>query len=224
MADWTNIANTALQPGAPVRSIDGVALRDNPIAIAEGAAGAPRIAGQTGPAVQTNGIFDGAVTNAKIANRTIRGIKLMRIQEAPVVSVNAGNNSAVLGITQVSGTTSTVSTSFVTARTITIDRYTGSLRFGFRHCGGNAFDGQSTLTSSSEARILKNGSVLATWSTGFGSCSDRSIDVSITTGDVITIQHRRRVGDLVSVTIGSFFTRADNPYEEVTAVELRGNL
>ena len=43
MADWTNIANTALQPGAPVRSIDGVALRDNPIAIAEGAAGAPRI-------------------------------------------------------------------------------------------------------------------------------------------------------------------------------------
>ena len=75
MADWTNIANTALQPGAPVRSIDGVALRDNPIAIAEGAAGAPRIAGQTGPAVQTNGIFDGAVTNAKIANSAVSRLK-----------------------------------------------------------------------------------------------------------------------------------------------------
>ena len=76
MADWTNIANTALQPGAPVRSIDGVALRDNPIAIAEGAAGAPRIAGQTGPAVQTNGIFNSAVTNAKIANGAVNSAKL----------------------------------------------------------------------------------------------------------------------------------------------------
>ena len=207
MADWTNIANTALQPGAPVRSIDGVALRDNPIAIAEGAAGAPRI------------------VNAAITNRTIRGIKLMRIQDAPVVSVNAGDNSAVLGITQVSGTTSTVSTSFVTARTITIDRYTGSLRFGFTHCGGFFVDSEGFSDSSrSEARILKNGSVLATWSTGFGSCSNRSIDVSITTGDVVAIQHRRRDGNNISVTIGSFFTRADNPYEEVTAVELRGNL
>ena len=207
MADWTNIANTALQPGAPVRSIDGVALRDNPIAIAEGAAGAPRI------------------VNAAITNRTIRGIKLMRIQEAPVVSVNAGDNSAALGVTIVTGTTSTVSTNFVTARTVTIDKYTGSLRFGFTHCGGSGTGGDgTTLSSRSEARILKNGSVLATWTSGFSSCSNRSIDVSITTGDVITIQHRLRDGNFVSVTIGGFFTRADNPYEEVTAVELRGNL
>ena len=62
MADWTNIANTALQPGAPVRSIDGVALRDNPIAIAEGAAGAPRI--------ETNAIQNSAVTSAKLATGT----------------------------------------------------------------------------------------------------------------------------------------------------------
>jgi len=43
MATWTNVANTSLEPGSPARSVDAFALRDNPIAIAEGAAGAPRI-------------------------------------------------------------------------------------------------------------------------------------------------------------------------------------
>lgn len=43
MATWTNIDDTFLEPGKPVRSVDGLALRDNPIAIAEGVAGAPRV-------------------------------------------------------------------------------------------------------------------------------------------------------------------------------------
>lgn len=40
---WTAIPDSVLEPGKPARSIDAMALRDNPIAIAEGAAGAPRI-------------------------------------------------------------------------------------------------------------------------------------------------------------------------------------
>lgn len=43
MADWTNIDDTFVEPGKPVRSADGLALRDNPVAIAEGASGAPKI-------------------------------------------------------------------------------------------------------------------------------------------------------------------------------------
>lgn len=43
MATWTAIGDTFLEPGKPVRSVDGLALRDNPIAIAEGAAGAPKV-------------------------------------------------------------------------------------------------------------------------------------------------------------------------------------
>lgn len=43
MTTWTNITNAALEPGKPIRSVDGIALRDNPIAMAEGAAGAPKI-------------------------------------------------------------------------------------------------------------------------------------------------------------------------------------
>jgi hypothetical protein len=44
MATWTTIPDSSLEPGKPIRAIDGLALRDNPVAIAGGAAGAPRIA------------------------------------------------------------------------------------------------------------------------------------------------------------------------------------
>ena len=43
MADWTDITDARLEPGKPARSIEALALRDNPIAIAEGATGAPRV-------------------------------------------------------------------------------------------------------------------------------------------------------------------------------------
>ena len=41
---WTNIPDDVLEPGKPIRSVDAIALRDNPIAIAQGLPGAPRIA------------------------------------------------------------------------------------------------------------------------------------------------------------------------------------
>lgn len=44
MTDYTSIANSQIDPKAPVTSELMTALRDNPIAIAEGAAGAPKIA------------------------------------------------------------------------------------------------------------------------------------------------------------------------------------
>lgn len=43
MADWTSIPDTTFEPGAPAKGRDMRFLRDNPIAIAEGASGAPRI-------------------------------------------------------------------------------------------------------------------------------------------------------------------------------------
>src|SRR5690625_741976 len=68
MAQWTNIPTDRIEPGKPIRAIDGLALRDNPIAIAEGASGAPR--------VQTNGIANSAVTTSKIANSSVTAQKL----------------------------------------------------------------------------------------------------------------------------------------------------
>ena len=43
MPDWTSIPNSALAVGAPPRAADAVALRDNPIAMARGAPGAPTV-------------------------------------------------------------------------------------------------------------------------------------------------------------------------------------
>jgi hypothetical protein len=41
---WTDIDDSFLEPGKPIRSADLIALRDNPIAITEGSPGAPAIA------------------------------------------------------------------------------------------------------------------------------------------------------------------------------------
>lgn len=53
MTDYTSIANSQIDPKAPVTSELMTALRDNPIAIAEGAAGAPKIADKVLFASQT---------------------------------------------------------------------------------------------------------------------------------------------------------------------------
>ncbi len=73
MATWTTIADTTLEPGKPVRSIDGIALRDNPIAIAEGAAGAPRIqtAAYADRSISTVKIQLGAVDTGEIAGSAV---------------------------------------------------------------------------------------------------------------------------------------------------------
>ena len=45
MADWTNLPNAAVGVGGLPSGTTVTALRDNPVAIAEGAAGAPRVVG-----------------------------------------------------------------------------------------------------------------------------------------------------------------------------------
>lgn len=55
MATWTTIPDAALNPAAPIRSIDAKALRDNVTALAEGATGAPKV--QTA-ALDTNSVLE----------------------------------------------------------------------------------------------------------------------------------------------------------------------
>ena len=68
MADWTSISDSNIEPGKPIRSIDGLALRDNPIAIAEGASGAPRI--DPSLAVDWAGTNNTAAERAWVLGRT----------------------------------------------------------------------------------------------------------------------------------------------------------
>jgi len=68
MATFKIIPDEVLEPNKPIRSVDGFALRDNPIAIAQGAPGAPR--------VQTAALEHQAVQTDKVADRNITAIKL----------------------------------------------------------------------------------------------------------------------------------------------------
>lgn len=62
MANWTDIPDANLAPGAPARSADAIALRDNITAQAEGAAGAPK--------TQTAAIQNESITVEKMARYT----------------------------------------------------------------------------------------------------------------------------------------------------------
>jgi hypothetical protein len=67
MATWTNVPNSVLEPGDPIRSVDIIAIKENIIALSEGASGAPKIL--------TNAINDLAVTTAKLANASVTAEK-----------------------------------------------------------------------------------------------------------------------------------------------------
>jgi hypothetical protein len=59
MATWTDVSNTVLEPGDPIRSVDIIAIKENVIALSEGASGAPKIL--------TAAINNSAVTTEKLA-------------------------------------------------------------------------------------------------------------------------------------------------------------
>ena len=81
MATWTTITDATLEPGKPIRSVDGLALRDNVTALAEGAAGAPRI---------ENAAFDAAVLGSE-------KFQTGTTERDWVLARNAGAGAGVIG-------------------------------------------------------------------------------------------------------------------------------
>lgn len=80
MADYLPINPTEIEPEAPLTSSLAARWSNNPIAIAEGAPGAPRI--------QTNAIANGAVTAPKLATgNQERNWVLARVAAAPLGAV-----------------------------------------------------------------------------------------------------------------------------------------
>ena len=107
MTTWTNIPDADIDQDSPVTQPLMSALRDNPIALAEGDPSSP-------------GIYGNAV------QRDYRS-------PLPVVTVSAGDNSSAQGQGFAEGTTTTNSTSDVVAARYTIKSYTGVLRFVAAH-------------------------------------------------------------------------------------------
>lgn len=132
MADWTNIPNGNIETGKPIRAIDGRALRDNPIAIAEGAAGAPRIValamagGRSLPTIGAADLSYAAITGLAAA-REIGGFMQTMYSGGSssfAISLSSNNGSSWGGDQTLTGPTSGRSAPFI------LDLDTGAWRFG----------------------------------------------------------------------------------------------
>jgi hypothetical protein len=163
MATWTTLPDASLEPGKPIRSIDGLALRDNPVAITEGAAGAPRILG--------------------LAAKRFADFAVLSVSAADTFSAETGSNPEPLA-------TSTISTSEVVAYRYTINKYTGSLRFRTSQRGGSYADYSGVTLTTSTLRIFKNGSLISTYTQNGPNFVTRTNDIAIAPGDVIEWRHR----------------------------------
>ena len=128
MADYTDLSNAAVGIGGLPSGATVTALRDNPIAIAEAAVGAPKIYGES------------------LADEG-NGFPILTVSASDTVSVDRGANS-------VSGITSTLSTTDVVAQTYTMLSYTGSMRFTAKHNAPGS--GSSSILSVYKNDVLVN--------------------------------------------------------------------
>jgi len=154
MTTFTTIPNSSLEPGKPIRSIDGLALRDNPLAMFEGDASAPRLVGKA----------------------------VKRLQEMPVLTVSAADTyDASIGSAPVSLLTSTSSTSYVVAQRFTIANYTGSLRFKASHTGAD--DGSNNYIFTGYLALYKNNVLVQEYSKTGATFTQRTNDVTVAPSD-----------------------------------------
>ena len=117
MTTYTAITAGEIDSDSPITDTLLARLRDNPLAIAEGATGAPRLLGQAA---------------ARLGN----GL--------PTITIAAGSTYTVtLGLASTVGTLVTTSATDVVAHSWTMTHYTGAARFRASHSSGG---GTSTLS------------------------------------------------------------------------------
>lgn len=113
----------------------------------------------------------------------IYGTKLMAAADLPVLTVTASDSAtAVTGLTTTTGTTSTQSTTDVVAATITVVKFTGTMRFKASHLN-NGF-------ANSIMAVYKNNSLVQSYTTNSASAVARSNDITVVPGDVIQWRHK----------------------------------
>lgn len=160
MTTFTTIPNSSLEPGKPIRSIDGLALRDNPIAISEGSPGAPKI--------QTAAIQDDAVTKDKLQSPAAGGTYLI----ARLVISNKGTDANYFATDYKTLQSNSIGVTVLVP---------GVIRCSFEHRGTG---GPNTVN----ARILKNGTQQAAWANSSTSFTTRTLDLTVDVGDLIVFQ------------------------------------
>ena len=197
MAQYTGPDPNTLLPGDPWTSALAQAAFEDPIAIAEGAPGAPRANGKMAATS-----FDYATAN-------------------PLTGLSPGNLFLPDFVFEQKtfANTSTDSSTFQSAGICEIsDRATGVLRFQATQVAKRI----SLQSSNCEIRILKNSSVVELWSLSAPSTDNtttsavRVVDISASSGDIFEWQVRRSgpggSGDGPDVDIQSMSVRANDTY------------
>lgn len=138
MTDYTSIADSQVDPKAPVTSDLMTALRDNPIAIGEGSTGAPRIQGKA----------------AK------------RIDDFPDLTITAADTYSLSGyvLDTTVGTTSTANdVTYVLGYTLEVIKFNGSARFKVSHSRTGGTGSSILRITKNDVQISSwtNGSVLS---------------------------------------------------------------
>jgi hypothetical protein len=172
MSTWSNIPNAAVGVGGLPSATTVTALRDNPIAIANGASGAPRI--------QQPAIATGAVSFRTLG--TLSAGNSVRARRDSVVE-----NQAPAG--QSSSYTQRFAVGFLQSGTVRITAE-------HRRTSGN---GASEIRV---RRLRADGaSTMNSWTTTSGSFQLRSVDVSVRAGDVVLVEERVSAGAGLALTI-----------------------
>lgn len=198
--DWVPPIEETFDEGKPIRSLQGLMLAGNPVAMGLGKPGAARILGRALMS-DPNMVTDGFTIDVSAA-------------DTYQLENGAGWDEALSS--SFSGDTyQTASESFVTAETLTNYAYTGTLRFKATY--------KSTGTGRAiYVRLLLNGSVVNSWSANGTSTYTASQDVSIAPEDVVVWQFRAE-NSTVPVVFGHVGTFADDALYRIGAVAKRSD-
>jgi len=199
MADWTNLPNTAVGVGGLPSGTTVTALRDNPIAIAEGSPGAVRLYGKA--AVPRPQQTELAVATGLVASDNF--------ELDPVHWTGDFFNV-------------TATTSFQTAGTITSLLMSGTVRFRATQFASVGPIGTATTT----IRLKKNGTILNTFAVAASSgpatnSAFRQVDVSVVPGDFFEWEVTVSGG---GGSISGQIQLADNGYTRIGIPILTGDL
>ena len=190
MAEWTFIDPNTLLPGDPWTSAKAQAAFENLEAVAEGAPGAPRLYGKA-------------------------AVPRPQQQELDVLTLSASDDVTLSDLHYTGGFSSrTGGSSYESAGIITSVLMSGTVRFRARQTAVST----SLQGSSGDIRILKNGTVIQTWSLTVASgtndaVQDRSVDISVSVGDTFEWQVRRASG--ASLSISSISETANDGYTRI---------
>ena len=169
MTAYTTIADSEIDPESPGTVTLFTKIRDNPIAITEGASGAPRI--------QHAALDNSVVNNNNLYSPTAGSTYLIR---------NIQGDAAQTSDTSYSPVNAHCSYD-VTKHIGCICLSAGVITAKVKH--------RDVTADVSYVRILKDGVLVQEWSTTSGSFQQRSVDITVTAGAVIVFQQRCNAGN-----------------------------